>query len=310
VGKDRSGAGAEGSVGAVRQTSPLPAREAGAPLALRHSCAVPHHPPPSPGDLSRQHDAEAPRNEACDNGPAHEAGCSGRTAAQLIAVKPPPDRLYGRARGHKLRPRQEKLLEVTLPRLRVEAADPLGSFAARPSALWLEVGFGGGEHALALVAAFPGIGLIACEVFENGICSLLSRLVPEGGEADEPLPGNLRIWPEDARLLLARLPDACLDRLFLLFPDPWPKVRHAKRRFVHPAMLPVLARLVKPGGEWRVASDDPTYQEWVRSVMAAQDLFHAPPPAEVRPMGWPPTRYEAKAVKAGRVPLYWTFVRR
>ena len=135
------------------------------------------------------------------------AGAARRAAIRslgLIAVKPPPDRLYGRARGHKLRPRQEKLLEVTLPRLLVDPEDPWGSFAVRPSALWLEVGFGGGEHALAQIAAFPGIGLIACEVFENGICSLLSRLVPEGGEADAPLPGNLRLWTDDARLLLAR----------------------------------------------------------------------------------------------------------
>ena len=199
---------------------------------------------------------------------------------------------------------------MTLPRLLVDPEDPWGSFAVRPAALWLEVGFGGGEHALAQIAAFPGIGLIACEVFENGICSLLSRLVPEGGEADETLPGNLRLWPDDARLLLAKLPDACLDRLFLLFPDPWPKARHAKRRFVHPAMLALVARVLKPGGVWRVASDDPTYQDWVRSVMAAQELFDAPPPAGARPMGWPPTRYEAKALRAGRTPLYWSFVRR
>jgi len=177
--------------------------------------------------------------------PSHDIGTDPPTAdIGSYAVKPPPDRLYGRARGHKLRPRQEKLLQLTLPRLRVEPDDVLGSFEIRPSALWLEVGFGGGEHALAQIAAFPGIGLIACEVFENGICSLLSRLVPEGGEADETLPGNLRVWPDDARLLLAKLPDACLDRLFLLFPDPWPKARHAKRRFVHPAMLPLVARVL------------------------------------------------------------------
>jgi tRNA (guanine-N7-)-methyltransferase len=199
---------------------------------------------------------------------------------------------------------------VTLPRLLVDPEDPCGSFALRPSALWLEVGFGGGEHAVAQIAAFPGVGLIACEVFENGICSLLSRLVPEGGEADETLPGNLRLWPHDARLLMAKLPDACLDRLFLLFPDPWPKARHAKRRFVHPAMLPVLARVLKPGGIWRVASDDPTYQNWVRTVMAEQDSFHAPDGVMERPMGWPPTRYEVKALRAGRVPMYWSFVRR
>jgi tRNA (guanine-N7-)-methyltransferase len=227
-----------------------------------------------------------------------------------VSLKPPPDRLYGRARGHKLRPRQEKLLAETLPRLLVNPEDPLASFGFRPASVWLEVGFGGGEHALAQIAAFPGIALIACEVFENGICSLLSRLVPEGGEADETLPANLRLWPDDARVLLAKLPDACLDRLFLLFPDPWPKARHAKRRFVHPAMLPLVARVLKPGAVWRVASDDPTYQDWVRSVLGAQDLFDAPAAVEARPMGWPPTRYEAKALRAGRVPLYWSFVRR
>ena len=120
----------------------------------------------------------------------------------LRALKPPPDRLYGRARGHRLRPRQLQLLDVTLPRLAFapeHADDPLSAFAPRPSELWLEVGFGGGEHALAQIAAHPGGGLIACEVFDNGICSLLSRLVPEGGEATAPLPGNLRLWTDDAR---------------------------------------------------------------------------------------------------------------
>jgi tRNA (guanine-N7-)-methyltransferase len=184
------------------------------------------------------------------------------------------------------------------------------AFGAPVGALWLEVGFGGGEHALAQAEAHPDTGLIACEVFENGICSLLSRLVDEGQEASGPLPNNLRLWPEDARVLLRLLPEQCLDRLFLLFPDPWPKLRHAKRRFVHPAMVPVVARLLKPGGEWRVASDDPTYQAWVTEVMGAQSLFDAPPPATVRPLGWPPTRYEAKALREDRTPLYWSFLRR
>jgi tRNA (guanine-N7-)-methyltransferase len=224
-------------------------------------------------------------------------------------LKPPAERLYGRARGHKLRPRQQLLLDATLPRLtfpQALAADPFAAFPQRPGALWLEVGFGGGEHALAQVADHPDIGLIACEPFENGICSLLSRLVPEGGEADAPLPPNLLLWPDDARVLLKALPDGCLDRLFLLFPDPWPKARHAKRRFVHPALLTLLARVLRPGAEWRVATDDPTYQAWVTEVMAAQDLFDAPAPATERPPGWPPTRYEAKALREGRVPRYWT----
>jgi tRNA (guanine-N7-)-methyltransferase len=204
-------------------------------------------------------------------------------------------------------------MAVTLPRLRLtlaQAADPLAAFPAPPAALWLEIGFGGGEHTLAQVAAHPEAGLIACEVFENGICSLLSRLVPPGGEAAAPLPANLRLWPDDARTLLRAMPAGCLDRVFLLFPDPWPKARHGKRRFVHPALLPVLARVCKPAAEWRVASDDPTYQAWVDAVMAAQDLFEPAAPATARPASWPPTRYEAKALAAGRHPLYWVFRRR
>ncbi len=225
-------------------------------------------------------------------------------------LKPPPDRLYGRQRGHPLRPRQRRLLDLTLPRLRLaDPADPAAGFGVRPEVLWLEVGFGGGEHALAQNAAHPGVGLIACEVFENGLCSLLSRLLPEGDEATTPLPPGLRLWDDDARTLLRQLPDGCLDRLFLLFPDPWPKARHAKRRFVHPQVIPLLARVLRPGAVWRVATDDPTYQDWVGAVMGAQDLFEAPPPAAERPDGWPPTRYEAKALAAGRRPLYWSFIR-
>ena len=242
-----------------------------------------------------------------------EDGSGAGPEGSTRALKPPPERLYGRSRGHRLRPRQERLLEVTLPRLAFaprQAGDPLAAFGVRPAELWLEVGFGGGEHALAQIDAHPDAGLIACEVFDNGICSLLSRLVPEGGEASAPLPGNLRLWTDDARVLLRLLPDACLDRLFLLFPDPWPKARHAKRRFVHPAALPLLARVLKPGAVWRVATDDTTYQTWVAEVMAGQTLFDAPPPAMERPVGWPPTRYEAKALREGRAPRYWSFTRR
>ncbi len=206
-----------------------------------------------------------------------------------------------------------RLLAETLPRLRftrAQAVDPGGAFAGRVRELWLEVGFGSGEHTLAQAAAHPWAGIIGCEVFENGLCSLLSRLVPEGGEATAPLPGNLRLWTDDARVLLRALPAAALDRLFLLFPDPWPKARHAKRRFVHPALLPDLARVLRPGAEWRIATDDPTYQGWVAEVLADQPFFTAPPPAATRPDLWPPTRYEAKARTAGRAICYWSLTRR
>ena len=171
------------------------------------------------------------------------------------------------------------------------------------------MGFGGGEHARAQVAAHPAAGLIACEVYENGICSLLSALVPEGGEASAPLPPNLLIWPDDARILLQLLPPASLSRLFLLFPDPWPKSRHAKRRFVHPDTVALLARVMRPGGEWRIATDDPTYQAWTAEVLAQQGWFKAGGHASERPPGWPATRYEQKAAKAGRQALYWSAIR-
>ncbi len=225
-------------------------------------------------------------------------------------LKPPSERLYGRARGHALRPRQRWLLEHALPSLRVDPADPFAGWAGER---WLEVGFGGGEHAAAFAAAHPGAMLVACEVFLNGICSLLSRLVPEA--APVALPANLRLWDEDARPLLAGLPEASLDGLVLLFPDPWPKTRHAKRRFVHPATLGGIARVLRPGGEWRIASDDPTYQSWVEDTFAAQRWFtrgavSSGRAAGERPAGWPPTRYEAKARAAGRRPLYWSWSRR
>ncbi len=228
-------------------------------------------------------------------------------------LKPPPERLYGRRSGHKLRARQRFLIAEILPRLRFglgQARDPAASFLPRAERVWLEVGFGAGEHALATLAAAPGIGLIACEVFENGIASLLSALVPEGAEAEPRLPGNLRLWTEDARVLIRALPSSAIEGLFLLFPDPWPKARHARRRFVHPAFLPEVARILAPGGEWRIATDDPVLQAWTAEVLAGQGFFRVPPPLERRPEGWAATRYEAKALAAGRKPLYWRLIRR
>lgn len=205
-------------------------------------------------------------------------------------------------------------MEQVLPRLRVPEAAlaaPARAFDTALQEVWVEVGFGGGEHARALAVAHPEAGLIACEVFDNGICSMLSALVPDDGtETIPPLPGNLRLWDEDARHLLGQLPDGALSRLYLMFPDPWPKARHAKRRFMHPTNVALAGRLIRPGGLWRIATDDPTYQAWTAEVLAAQDLFEVPAPALERPEGWPPTRYEAKALKAGRQPMYWSLIRK
>lgn len=229
----------------------------------------------------------------------------------LTAIKPADPRLHGRLRGHQLRPRQQWLLDHYLPRLRFPAdaaSDPAAGFPVRLERLGIEIGFGGGEHAIATAEADPALGLIACEVFQPGLCSLLSALAPESAPEPTP-PPNLRVWDEDARMLLRTLPEACLSAAWLMFPDPWPKLRHIKRRFVHPAQVALMARVMKVHAVWRVASDDPTYQAWVQDVMAMQTLFDAPPPTRTRPAGWPPTRYETKALNAGRAPLYWTFIR-
>ena len=219
-----------------------------------------------------------------------------------------PDRLFGRRRGHTLRARQQTLLDATLPRLRFDPGDL--RWRAQFGVLWLEIGFGGGEHARAMAERHPEAGLIGCEVFITGICSLLGHLVPLGEEASAPLPSNLRVWDDDARTLLRTLPGCCLDGLFLLFPDPWPKTRHARRRFVSPETIDLAAHVLKPGAMWRIASDDPVYQDWVTGCLDRQTAFDVAPPAQVRPDGWPATRYEAKALRAGRAPLYWSLIRR
>jgi tRNA (guanine-N7-)-methyltransferase len=221
-----------------------------------------------------------------------------------MSVKPPPDRLYGRQKGKSLRPRQIWLLEEFLPRL----SWPEVPFAITPRETWLEVGFGGGEHAFELAAGNPDVGYIAAEVFETGICSLLSRIAPDHVEQPAP-PANLRLFTDDARPLLRGMADGALSKLFLMFPDPWPKARHAKRRFVHPELVAETARALRAGGEWRIASDDPTYQQWTDEVLAAQDVFTVTRVTS-RPAGWPATRYEAKAIAAGRQPVYWSLIRR
>jgi tRNA (guanine-N7-)-methyltransferase len=222
-----------------------------------------------------------------------------------LDVKPPPDRLYGRVKGKALRPRQEWLLEHFLPQL----SWPEIAFTNRLSETWLEVGFGGGEHAYALSLANPDVGIIAAEVFENGICSLLSKLAPDDVTAPEP-PANLRLFTDDARQLIREMPDRALAKLFLMFPDPWPKARHAKRRFVHPELVGEVARVLVKGGEWRIASDDPTYQDWTDEVLTAQSQFTIFSRTLTRPEGWPPTRYEAKAISAERQPVYWSLRRK
>ena len=223
----------------------------------------------------------------------------------------PPRRVYGRRRGRPLRHGQQALKATLLPRFRValpEAGqlDPATLFPATPAAVWLEIGFGAGEHLAAQAAHSPEIGFIGCEVFENGV----ARLVGEIARRDLR---NVRIFPDDARLLLDALAPASLARVFILFPDPWPKQRHRKRRLVAPATLERLAAIMRPGAELRLATDDRDYLVWMLEHVTAHPAFRwlARGPADWRERSpdWPPTRYEEKARAAGRAPAFLRFVR-
>jgi len=193
-----------------------------------------------------------------------------------------------------------------LPELRIELPehgllDPQRLFPVPPAELWLEIGFGAGEHLAEQAAAHPDVGFLGAEVFENGVVKLLAEVQRRG-------LGNVRILVDDARLLLAALPDASVGRTFILFPDPWPKARHHKRRMVSPATLDQLARIMKDGAELRLATDDIGYLRAMLELAPVHAGFawqaRGPRDWRERPSDWPATRYEAKAVAAGRIPHF------
>lgn len=222
--------------------------------------------------------------------------------------EPPSPRLFGRRLGRPLRVRKTALLETLLPSLQLTLpttgfVQPAAWFANPPKEIWLEIGFGGGEHLAAQAVQNPAIGCIGCEPFRNGVASLLDHI-------DRQALKNIRIHPDDARPLLAALPPASLARVFILFADPWPKKRHAERRFVQQATLQELARVMQPGALLRLATDDPVLQEWTTAQMRATPFF-VPELGDgisaQRPIDWVITRYEEKALLAGRTPLYYCF---
>ncbi|MGH6945520.1 MAG: tRNA (guanosine(46)-N7)-methyltransferase TrmB [Geminicoccaceae bacterium] len=220
--------------------------------------------------------------------------------------------IYGRRKGHRLRPGRQRLLCERLPDLQLRlpesgGIDPAALFPGAGRRLWLEIGFGGGEHLAAQAAAHPEVGMIGCEPYLSGIARLLSIAEPLG-------LANLRLVVDDARLLLSALPDRSLQRIFVLFPDPWPKTRHHKRRIVNPTTAFELARRLEPGGELRLATDDASYARAMLQVLLAQRelswLAERPADWRERPADWPPTRYEEKAKAAGRSCIYLRFRRR
>ncbi len=220
---------------------------------------------------------------------------------------------YGRRRGRKLKPNQKNLVEGSLPRFALAAPapgqrlDPAALFGFAPRALWFEVGFGGGEHLAHQAANNPDVALIGAEPFVNGIASALQHIEARGLR-------NVRLYQGDARDLLPALADGVLEKLFVLHPDPWPKARHHKRRIVQQPFLDEAARLLAPGGELRLATDDEPYLVWMLERVPLHPEFEWTARAADDWRLYPPdaieTRYAAKARREGRKATILRFRRR
>lgn len=226
----------------------------------------------------------------------------------------PHRNFYGRLKGKALKPSQKTYLDEDLAALspgpvdwadnpQRELLDLEARFDGRPA--WLEIGFGGGEHLVHQAARNPGVGIIGAEPYINGVAMLLGKIRRAGVD-------NLAVYPGDARDLFDVLPKASIGRAFLLYPDPWPKKRHHRRRFVTPEHLEPLARVMQPGGIFRVATDIPDYvRQTLEEAPRAGFQWLAQRAQDWREPwdDWVSTRYEQKALREGRVPHYLTFQR-
>jgi tRNA (guanine-N7-)-methyltransferase len=219
---------------------------------------------------------------------------------------------FGRRKGHPLRPRQVALFETLLPKLAPDLAKPAPVdlrtlFANLVDEVRLEIGFGGAEHLIAQARAFPRSGFIGSDGYINSIAKALVAIDAENFS-------NIRLHSGDASALLDWLPAGSLARIDLLYPDPWPKRRHWKRRFIQDESLKRLARILKIGGELRFATDIADYAGWTLArVLRSKDLIWTAECADDWRKAWPDfsgTRYEEKAKREGRVPAYFIFRRR
>jgi tRNA (guanine-N7-)-methyltransferase len=222
-----------------------------------------------------------------------------------------PLRSYGRRKAKPLSARKERLIADLLPKLRLDLTAPAPKrlqdlFPLPVREVWLEIGFGSGEHLLFQAEHYKDIGFIGCEPFVNGVASLL-------GAIETSRLKTIRVHDGDAREVLDWLPDGGVSRLFILFPDPWPKKRHLKRRLISPETSEQFARVLAPSGELRFASDSRDYAAHaLAAIFRSRDFTW---PAErasdwrVRPTDWPETHYERKALSEGRKPVYLRFRR-
>jgi tRNA (guanine-N7-)-methyltransferase len=217
-----------------------------------------------------------------------------------------PLRSYGRRKSKPLSARKERLIGELLPRFRLDLRhNPperlTALFEAPVSEVWLEIGFGSGEHLLWQAERHLEIGFIGCEPFLNGMASLLGAVEERGLK-------TIRVHYGDARDVLAWLPEGSIGRIFILFPDPWPKKRQLKRRLLSPDTVTALARVLRQGGEFRFASDDADYAAQALLLMQQSGAFASTDGSssdrQERPADWPETRYERKALSEGRKPVY------
>ena len=219
------------------------------------------------------------------------------------------NRLYGRSSGHKLRKGQQELIDQLLPALEVpdEGEITAAALFGEERPLHFEIGFGSGEHLADRADMLPDHGFIGAEPFLNGVATALTHI-------REKRLANVRLWRGDALEVLRRVPDGALSFLYLLHPDPWPKARHAKRRMVNDGPVDLFAVKLKPSGEFRLATDDPTYLNWSLMVMqrhASEFEWLAERPKDFLepPGGWIETRYGAKSRRQGRRPYYLRYRR-
>lgn len=218
---------------------------------------------------------------------------------------------FGRRKSHKIEGERAELMENFFPTIAITptkhpAEIDLGQYFDNKREFWLEIGFGAGEHLASQAKEHPEVGIIGCEPFIDGVAKLVVTI-------DEQKLDNIRLYDDDARILLEALPDACLSRIFVLFPDPWRKPKHYKRRIINPETLDMFARITKNGGTIRLATDHLNYAEWMLEHMIADARFTwtatEPRDWHIRPNDWVVTRYNEKAIEEGRTPYILEFIR-